>query len=132
MSRTRGGQRSQRQERVGELLRHALAEILARGEVQDPALEGIPVTVTQVEVSPDLKNATAWVVPLGGHDNAQVEDALNRCARFLRGRVSQQVTLKFSPSIRFAIDPSFDAADRIDTLLRDPAVRRDLDAPESE
>ncbi len=132
MTRTRGNIRSQRQQRVGELVRHALADIFAHGELRDPALVGVSITVTEVDVSPDLKNVTAWVMPLGGEASAEVEDALNRSAKFLRGRLSKAVTLKYAPQIKFAIDYSFDAADRIDELLRDPQVVRDLGRGESE
>ncbi|MFN3230803.1 MAG: 30S ribosome-binding factor RbfA [Alphaproteobacteria bacterium] len=132
MSRSRGQDRSQRQHRVGELVRHALADILAHDELRDPALKGVSVTVTQVDTSPDLKNATAWVMPLGGRESAEVEAALNRCARYLRGRLSQSVSLKYAPQIKFAIDYSFDAADRIDELLRDPQVQQDLGPPDTE
>jgi ribosome-binding factor A len=127
MTRSRGGSRSQRQNRVGELLRHALAEVLARGELRDPAVEGVSVTVTEVDVGPDLKNATAFIMPLGGHDAESVAEGLNRCARFLRGQVGHSVTLRYTPQLRFAVDRSFEAADRIDALLRDPSVARDLD-----
>ncbi|MBI1179063.1 MAG: 30S ribosome-binding factor RbfA [Alphaproteobacteria bacterium] len=127
MTRSRGGPRTQRQNRVGELLRHALAEVLARGELRDPALDGVSVTVTEVDVGPDLKNATAFVMPLGGHDAEKVAAGLNRCARFLRGQVGHAVTLRYTPELRFAVDRSFEAADRIDALLRTPAVARDLD-----
>jgi ribosome-binding factor A len=127
MTRSRGGSRSQRQNRVGELLRHALAEVLARGELRDPAVEGVSVTVTEVDVGPDLKNATAFIMPLGGHDAESVAEGLNRCARFLRGQIGHAVTLRHTPQLRFAVDRSFEAADRIDALLRDPSVARDLD-----
>lgn len=119
-------QRSQRQYRVGEVLRHAVADVLARGDFRDPDLHDVSITVTEVTVSPDLKNATGWIMPLGGKDAQDVEAALNRCARYIRGQVSKMVTLRHSPQWRFELDPSFDAADRIDTLLRDPGVKRDL------
>jgi len=132
MSRNRGRVQSQRQQRVGEVLRHALADILTHGDLRDPALEGVSVTVTQVDVSPDLKNATAWVMPLGGRDAEAVLAGLNRCARFLRGELSRSVTLKFSPQLRFDLDRSFDTADRIEKLLRDPLVQRDLASGDNE
>ncbi len=126
MTRSRGGPRTQRQSRVGELLRHALAEVLARGELRDPALEGVSVTITQVEVGPDLKNATAYVMPLGGQDVEKVTAGLNRGARFLRGQVGQLVDLRYMPQLRFAVDHTFEAAAKIDALLRQPKVARDL------
>lgn len=128
MSRAQDGMRSQRQNRVGEVLRHAVAEILARGDLRDPDLKGVSVTVTEVAVSPDLKNATAFIMPLGGGDADRVEEALNRCARYVRGQVSKMVTLRYSPQIRFAVDTSFDSADRIKSILDKPGVRRDLDS----
>jgi ribosome-binding factor A len=126
MSRSQHGARSQRQHRVGELLRHAIAEVLSRGDLRDPDLQGVSVTVTEVTVSPDLRNATAWVMPLGGQATESVEAALNRCARYVRGQVSHMVHLRYAPQIRFATDSSFDAADRIKTILEEPAVKQDL------
>lgn len=109
---------SQRQLRVGEELRHALAWILERGEVRDPGLEGVMVTVTEVRVSPDLRNATAFVVPTGGGDAVPVVAALNRARSFLRRSVAHAVRLKFAPDLRFEADETFDQADRIEWLLR--------------
>ena len=123
----RSPQRSQRQYRVGEVLRHAVADVLTRGDLRDPDLHDVSITVTEVTVSPDLKNATGWIMPLGGKDAQDVEAALNRCARYIRGQVAKMVTLRHAPQWRFELDPSFDAADRIDTLLRDPSVKRDLE-----
>ncbi len=117
---------SQRQLRVGEELRHALAWILERGEVRDPDLKGVSVTVTEVRVSPDLRNATVFVLPLGGGETEAVVTGLTRARPFLRRRVANAVRLKFVPDITFRADTSFDEARRIDTLLRDPAVSRDL------
>ena len=128
MSKPQGGSRSQRQNKVGELLRHAVAEVLARGELRDPDLKGVSVTVTQVSVSPDLRNATAWVMPLGGQDTEKVEAALNRCSRYVRGQISRMVQLRYAPHVRFSIDTSFDTADRIGALLRQPTVQKDLSA----
>jgi ribosome-binding factor A len=122
---------SQRQLRVGETVRHALAEILAHGNVHDPDLEGHIITVPEVKMSPDLKLATIYVMPLGGHDADVVIAALNRNKRFLRGEVAHRVNLKFAPEIRFRIDDRFDEAERIEKLLRTPAVQRDL-APDSD
>jgi ribosome-binding factor A len=117
---------SQRQLRVGETVRHALAEILAHREVHDPDLEGHIVTVPEVRMSPDLKLATVYVMPLGGRDTDVVMAALNRNKRFLRGEVAHRVNLKFAPEIRFRVDDRFDEAERIEKLLRTPEVQRDL------
>ena len=120
---------SQRQLRVGEELRHALAWILERGELRDPALATTPVTVTEVRVSPDLKNATCFVTPLGGGDADAVKeviDALGRARKFLRHEVVRQVNLKFAPQLHFEHDTSFDTAGHIDELLHRPEVARDL------
>ncbi len=117
---------SQRQLRVGEELRHALAWILERGEVRDPDLKGVSVTVTEVRVSPDLRRATVFVFPLGGGETEAVVTGLTRARPFLRRKVANAVRLKFVPDITFRADTSFDEARRIDILLRDPAVARDL------
>lgn len=118
-------ERSQRQLRVGEALRHALAGVLERGEVRDPDLVGVSVTVTEVRVSPDLRFATAYVLPLGGVSSDTVVAALRRAAPFLRRRIGREITLKYLPSLRFEADTSFDRAARIDTLLRSPDVAED-------
>jgi len=117
---------SQRQLRVGETVRHAVAEILAQGNVHDPDLEGHIVTVPEVRMSPDLKLATVYVMPLGGRDTEVVITALNRNKKFLRGEIAHRVNLKFAPEIRFRIDDRFDEAERIEKLLRTPEVQRDL------
>ena len=117
---------TQRQLRVGEELRHALAQVLQRGELRDPALAEVTVTVTEVRVSPDLKNATAYVMPLGGRNGAAVIEGLTRSAGYLRGQLARAVPLRFSPSLSFALDTSFDHASRINELLHRPEVRRDL------
>lgn len=117
---------SQRQLRVGELVRHALAAMLARGEVHDPVIEGHLITVPEVRMTADLRLATIYVVPLGGRDADAVLAALERNKRFLRGEIARHVNLKFAPEIRFRIDERFDEAERIEKLLRTPAVRRDL------
>jgi ribosome-binding factor A len=116
----------QRALRVGEELRHALARIFERGELRDPDLAGVTLTVTEVRVSPDLKNATAFVVPLGGINNAKVLAALKRSAPYLRRAVADAVELRYAPAITFALDTAFDHARRIDALLRRPEVERDL------
>jgi len=123
-------QRSQRQLRVGEELRHRLAAALERGLLNDPALAGVTVTVSEVKVSPDLTNATAFVTPLGGTAQAEVVAALNRAAGFLRHLVSEDLGLRVSPRLAFAADRSFDAASRIDAILRHPRVAQDLAQPE--
>lgn len=123
---------SQRQLRVGEELRHALAWILERGEIRDPGLSGQTVTVTEVRISPDLRNATAFVIPLGGGDSTDdVVDALNRAVPFVRRQMAKAVKLKYLPGLNFIADPSFDEARRINDLLADPMVARDL-APDDE
>lgn len=126
MVRKRSQGPSQRQLRVGEALRHALAETLARGELRDPELAGLQVTVTEVRVSPDLRAATAFVVPFGGGDAAALAKALNRATGFFRMRLSDAVELRVAPTVHFAPDLSFDKADRIEKLLHDPSVVRDL------
>lgn len=118
---------SQRQQRVAELIRHALAEVLQRGDIQDPVLGTHVVTVPEVRMSPDLKLATAYVMPLGGQDEAPVIAALERHRKVLRQEVARRVNLKFAPELRFRRDETFDEAARIDRLLRDERVRRDLD-----
>ena len=122
---------SQRQLRVGETVRHAVADILSQGSVHDPALEGHIITVPEVRMSPDLKLATVYVMPLGGRDTELVIEALERNKRFLRGEVARRVNLKFAPDLRFRTDERFDEAERIEKLLRTPAVQRDL-APDSD
>ena len=123
---------SQRQLRVGEELRHALAWILERGGVRDPDLEGVSVTVTEVRISPDLRKATVFVIPLGGGETGAVVTGLTRARPFLRRQMAKAVKLKYVPDIAFRADTSFDEARRIDTLLRDPAVARDLGADRAE
>src|SRR6187551_1650302 len=123
---------SQRVLRVGELIRHALADMLTRGEVHDPTLETHMVTVPEVRMTPDLRLATVYVMPLGGKDVQEVVAALERNKRFLRGEIARRVNLKFAPEIRFRIDERFDEAERIEKLLRTPEVRRDLDGEKDE
>ena len=117
---------SQRQLRVGELIRHELADMLSRGEVHDPVIETHMITVPEVRMSPDLRLATIYVMPLGGSDKKEVLDALDRNKRYIRGEIARRVNLKFAPEIRFRIDEQFDEAERIEKLLRTPVVRRDL------
>ena len=118
---------SQRQLRVGELVRHALAEMLTRGDVHDPVIQSHLITVPEVRMTADLRLATIYVVPLGGRDAQAVLAALERNKRFLRGEIARRINLKFAPEIRFRIDERFDEAERIEKLLRTPAVQRDLD-----
>jgi ribosome-binding factor A len=119
---------SQRQLRVGELVRHALAEILQHGEIHDPAFDGVVVTVPEVRMTPDLKLATVFVMPLGGKGGEAVVAAFERNKRYLRGEIARRIELRYAPDLAFRLDSSFDEADRIDALLRSPGVRRDLDA----
>lgn len=107
-----------RQLRVAEEIRHALAEILLRGGLRDPDLQGVSITVTEVSISPDLKNATAFVTTLGGGDHAAIVAGLNRATGWLRGQVARQVRLRFAPALQFEADETFDRAQRIDSLLR--------------
>ena len=123
---------SQRALRVGELIRHALSDMLTRGDVHDPVLEGHLVTVPEVRMSPDLRMATIYVMPLGGRDIKDVIEALDRNKRYLRGEIAHRVNLKFAPDIRFRVDERFDEAERIEKLLRTPAVQRDLKRDEEE
>ena len=118
---------TQRALRAGEVIRHAIAEILARGEVHDPVIEGHLITVPEVRMTADLKLATIYVMPLGGRDEKAVVEALERNKRFLRGEIARRINLKFAPEIRFRLDERFDEAERIEKLLRTPAVQRDLD-----
>lgn len=118
---------SQRQLRAGELIRHALAEILARGEVHDPVIENHVITVPEVRMTPDLRLATIYVMPLAGRDAGEVVTAFERNKRFLRGELAHRVNMKFAPEIRFRIDERFEEAERIAKLLRTPDVQRDLD-----
>ena len=112
--------------RVGELIRHALADLLSRGALNDPVLEGHMVTVPDVRMSPDLKLATAYVMPLGGRDVAPVLEALERNRKVLRTEIAHRVAMKFAPDLRFKVDDSFDYGAKIDALLDTPKVRQDL------
>ncbi|KRB26207.1 MULTISPECIES: 30S ribosome-binding factor RbfA [Mesorhizobium] len=120
---------SQRMLRVGEQVRHALSETLQRGEILDPLIENSVVSVSEVRMSPDLKIATAFVSPLGAKDAGAVIEALNKHAKFVRGRVSGALRqMKYMPEFRFRLDTSFDNFARINDLLKSPEVARDLDA----
>ncbi len=124
--RDQAGGASPRQLRVGELIRHALAEMLARGDVHDPVIEAHLITVPEVRMSPDLRLATIYIMPLGGRDEQQVLDALETNKRYVRGEIARRINLKFAPDIRFRIDERFNEAERIERLLRTPEVSRDL------
>lgn len=117
---------SQRQLRVAEEIRHILAGILMRGELRDPVLAGVSVTVSEVRISPDLKNATAFAMPLGGVQLQPVLDALNRSAPFLRSQLGKMLQLRHAPIVTFVADNSFDEAHHIEALLRSEKVARDL------
>jgi ribosome-binding factor A len=117
---------SQRQLRVGELVRHAIADMLTRGEVHDPVIEGHLITVPEVRMSPDLKLATIYVMPMGGRDASEVVAAFEKHKKFLRAEIAHRINLKFAPDIRFRMDDRFAEAERIDKLLRSPEVARDL------
>ena len=117
---------SQRMLRVGELVRHALANLLTRGEIIDPIIESTVITVPEVRMSPDLKLASAYVTPLGGGDADKLVAALNNHKKFIRGRITGQLSLKYAPEVRFFADDTFDEATRIDNLLRSASVKRDL------
>jgi ribosome-binding factor A len=127
MKTARAGGSSQRQLRVGEQVRHALSEVLQRGEVRDDLIEATVLSVSEVRMSPDLKIATAFVSPIGAMDHEAVVEALNRHARFIRGRLSPALRqMKYMPEVRFRLDTSFDNFARIDRLLKSPEVARDL------
>jgi ribosome-binding factor A len=117
---------TQRQLRAGELVRHALVEVLRDETLADPALETVSVTLTEVRMSPDLRHALCFILPLGGEHTPEVVAALNRATRFLRGRLGRMVELKFTPELKFVSDDSFTAAEQINRLFDDPRVRRDL------
>jgi ribosome-binding factor A len=117
---------SQRQLRVGELIRHAFAEMLARGEIHDDVIASHVVTIPEVRMSPDLRLATIYVMPLGGKDVKPVLEALGRHKKYIRGEIAHEINLKFAPDIRFMKDESFEEAERIDRLLASEKVRQDL------
>ncbi|MGI9170018.1 MAG: 30S ribosome-binding factor RbfA [Caulobacteraceae bacterium] len=119
---------SQRQLRAGELVRHALVEILTVEDFADPALAGVSVTLSQVKVSPDLKHAVCFVEPLGGVHSGEVVAGLNRASKLLRGKLGHAIEMKFTPTLKFVHDESFDAAAHINSLLADPRVKRDIEA----
>src|SRR5262249_26061082 len=123
---------SQRQLRVGEMLRHALAEILRRNEIRDPALDGVSITITQVKPSPDMRYATVYCEPLGGKNGKEIVAALNRNKGFLRGEMGKAISIKFPPDLRFVEDESFAEAEKIETILKSERVSRDLAQPDDD
>ena len=136
----KAGTVSQRQLRAGELIRHALVEVLREEEIHDPALKDVSVTVTEVRLSPDLKHATCFVEPLGaGVDSApvaghvdEIVKALNVHAKFLRGVLGRRIDMRFTPDLRFRHDESFAAAERLNRLLDDPRVQADVARPDAD
>jgi ribosome-binding factor A len=126
-ARDKGRVPSQRQLKVGELVRHALAEIFSRGEIMDEVLSRHSLTVPEVRMTPDLKLATVYVMPLGGGEAGEVVDHLEKHKRYLRGELARRVSLKFMPELKFKLDTSFERSARIDELLASPEVARDLD-----
>ena len=134
MSRTHhsGAQPSQRMLRVGELVRHVMADLLARGGIPDPVIEKHVITVPEVRMSPDLKIANVYVMPLGGADVKPVIEALDRHKKMLRTELAHKVNLKFAPDLKFRVDESFEKSARIDALLASPAVQRDLQGDDDE
>ncbi len=133
----KGGEPSQRMLRVGELVRHAMSEQLTRGGLNDPVLDGNVITVSRVKMSPDLKCATVYVLPLGGKDREKVLEALEKRRKGLRGEMARKIDLKFAPDLRFRLDDAFDNLDRIGELLNSPKVQQDLkpassDTPEND
>ena len=134
MSRThqQGGEPSQRMLRVAELIRHALSDLLSRGSIVDPVLDGHVITVPVVRMSPDLKLATAYVMPLGGRDMAPVIEALDRHRKALRTEVAHRINMKFAPDLRFKADQSFEYGAKIDAILDSPKVRQDLAKPDDD
>jgi ribosome-binding factor A len=123
---------TQRQLRAGELIRHALVEVLREVEVHDEALSGVSVTLTEVRLSPDLRHALCFVEPLGGGHAPEVVEALNRHARFLRGQLGRHIDMKFTPDLRFVHDESFTEAERMNRLFASPQVQRDLEHHDDE
>ncbi len=123
---------SQRMLRVGELVRHALSGVFARGEIEDPLLQGKVITVPEVRMTPDLKLANAYIMPLGGEGAEEIVAALNRHHRFIRGRVAPALDLKFAPDLKFFVDNTFDEFGKIDALLRSDRVQRDVLKDEDE
>ena len=117
---------SQRQLRVGEMVRHAIVSILARGDLHDPELEGVSITVSEVRMTPDLRNARIFITPLGGQDTLVIAQALNRAAAFIRRQLGKQIEMRYLPKLVFESDDLFDQGEKIEQLLRSPRVARDL------
>lgn len=132
MARQPSKEPTQRQLRVGEEVRHALAMAIERGEIHDPALAGQVITVTEVRVSPDLKNATAFIIPLGGDGATDIAATLNKASGFLRKWVASSVRLRHVPRINFLVDETFDEAAKMSVVLNDPRVRRDIESANTE
>lgn len=132
MGRSKGASPTLRQLRVGEELRHALVRVLEHCAFNDPHLAGVPITVTEVRISPDLRNATAYVIPLGGADTPATVTALRRAAGYLRGRLGREINLRFTPQLDFAADHSFEQARRLEEVLARPRVQQDLAAEPDE
>ncbi len=123
---------SQRMLRVGELVRHSLSAFLARGDIQDEVLLRVTVTVPEVRMTPDLKLASVYIMPLGGENAEEIAEALNRHKKFIRGGIASSLSLKYAPSLRFFVDDTFAEADRIENLLRSKKVSQDLMEKEEE
>ena len=132
MARSRGKAPSPRQLRVGELIRHELALLLNDGSAHDPILRSASITVSEVRLSPDIKNATAFVLPLAGQDREAILEALRRASSFYRRRLAEKVDLRYTPRLDFRLDTSFDEAERIERLLESEKVRRDIEAAKRE
>jgi ribosome-binding factor A len=127
-----GGEPSHRVLRVAELIRHTVSDLLTRAAINDPELEGRVITIPDVRMSPDLKLATVYVLPLGGKDVAGVVAALERHKKFVRAEIARNVNLKFAPEVRFKADQSFEASAKIDALFEKPEVKRDLEGKKDE
>ena len=125
-----GSAPSQRALRVGELIRHALAEMLARGDIHDGVLASHVISISEVRLSPDLKLATCYVISLGGKDTKEVLAALTSHKKYIRGEIAHKINLKFAPELRFHADDTFEEAQRIEHLLHSPEVRRDIEKKE--
>lgn len=130
MARSKGKAPSQRQLRVGEVIRHELARLLNDGTTHDPVLRSVSITVSEVRLSPDIKNATAFVMPLAGQDREEVVAALRRAAAYFRRRLAEKVELRYTPQLDFRLDTTFEEAERIERLLDSDKVRRDIEAPD--
>ncbi|HLS69237.1 MAG TPA: 30S ribosome-binding factor RbfA [Kiloniellales bacterium] len=130
MARSKGKAPSQRQLRVGEVIRHELARLLNDGTAHDPVLRSVSITVSEVRLSPDIKNATAFVMPLAGQDREEVLAALRRAAAYFRRRLAEEVELRYTPQLDFRLDTTFEEAERIERLLDSDKVRRDIEAPD--